>query len=292
MDVVIIFNGLGNQMSQYAFYLQKKSINKSTYLISFCKDHNGLELETVFSVNTKETLIQKLLYILFRILLTDRLKIVSGPLKWILNLFKCKIVRESFNYNYNPEFLKPSEGITFYYGGWHAEKYFVKENQQIKSVFEFTGGLGISNEEHVTDIASTNSVSVHVRRGDFMNEANIGLFGGVSTKAYFEEAIKLMVTKVDDLHFFVFSNDMDWVKENLSMDTVTYVTCNSGKDSWKDMCLMSLCQHNIIPNSTFSWWGAWLNKNPYKIVVCPSRFLNNDTYTDIYPDSWVKISDY
>lgn len=292
MDVVIIFNGLGNQMSQYAFYHQKKQIDKATYFVPFCNDHNGLELDTVFNVNTKETFIQKSLYILFRILLTDRIKMVSIPLKRLLKLLNCKIVRESFNYNYNPDFLQPSKGITFYYGGWHTEKYFAAEREKIKSVFDFKKPLGNCNDEYIDQIASTNSVSLHVRRGDFMNEANIGLFGGVATKAYFEEAIKLIATKVNNPHFFVFSNDMDWVKENLSMDTVTHVTCNSGKDSWKDMKLMSLCKHNIIPNSTFSWWGAWLNNNKDKIVISPFRFLNNDNYTDVYPDSWTKISDY
>jgi hypothetical protein len=292
MDVVIVFNGLGNQMSQYAFYLQKKNINKSTYFIPFCKDHNGLELERVFGINCKETIVQKLLYLLFRILLTDKVKIVSSPVKRLLTLLNCKIVKENFNYNFNKEFIIPSKGITFYYGGWHSENYFKDAQDVILNEFEFILPNNPENKSHIESIKATNSIALHVRRGDFMNADNIHLFGDVCTTKYFEKAVALIESKVVNPHFFVFSNDLKWVKENIAIDNVTYVGCNSGTDSWKDMCLMSLCQHNIISNSTFSWWGAWLNKNANKIVVSPSRFLKEDEFTDVYPDTWIKISDY
>lgn len=292
MDVIIIFNGLGNQMSQYAFYLQKNNINKSTYFIPFCKDHNGLELDNVFGINTKEVLIQKTLYILFRILLTDKAKIVSCPVKRILNLLDCKIVRENFDYNFKEKLMKPSRGITFYYGGWHAENYFSQSKETILKNFEFTEPDDEENLSVLNKIKETNSVSIHVRRGDFLNADNINLFGDVCNKSYFEKAISLIESRVTNPYFFVFSNDLEWVKENLVIENVTYVACNLGKDSWKDMCLMSLCKHNIIANSTFSWWGAWLNRNSDKIVISPSRFLKNDTFTDVYPDSWTKVSEY
>ena len=292
MDVIIIFNGLGNQMSQYAFYLQKKNNSKSTYFIPFCRDHNGLELDRVFGINTKEALVQKILYILFRILLTDKVSIISFPVKRILNLFKCKIVKENFDYNFKSDFMNPSNGITFYYGGWHTDKYFIEAKNSILGSFDFAEVNDQENKSYIDKIVETESVSLHVRRGDFLNADNINLFGDVCTKAYFEKAIALIETKVANPYFFIFSNDLVWVKENLIIKNVTYVDCNSGKDSWKDMCLMSLCKHNIVANSTFSWWGAWLNKNSDKIVVCPSRFLKNDTFTDVYPDSWAKISEY
>jgi len=292
MDVVLIYNGLGNQMSQYAFYLQKKKINKNTYFIPFCHDHNGLELEDVFGLDLKLTFRQRLLYVLFRILLTQKFGIVNRIISRGLNFFDIRIQKENFDYNFKSDYMKPSKGITFYYGGWHTEKYFVEEAKQLILAFKFKGNLGEVNEKYAIDITNSNSVSIHVRRGDFMNSLNIGLFGGVATKAYFEEAIKFISKKISNPKFYVFSNDMDWVKMNLHITNVCYVTCNSGKDSWKDMSLMSLCKHNIIPNSTFSWWGAWLNNNSQKIVVCPSKFLNNDICSEIYPDSWIKLTDY
>lgn len=292
MDIIIICNGLGNQMSQYAFYLQKKDISKSTYFIPFCRDHNGFELHTIFKIAEKEIIVQKLLYMLFRILLTDKVKIITTPVKKILNFFNCRIIRENFDYNFNKNYLIPSKGITFYYGGWHTEKYFSNVKETLLSTYKFDDLKEIENIGYIKDINNSNSISLHVRRGDFLNSSNINLFGGVCTKEYFEEAISKIESKIDNPHFFVFSNDMDWVKQNLRMNKVTYVTCNIGSNSWKDMYLMSLCKHNIVPNSTFSWWGAWLNKNPHKIIISPTRFLNNDKHTDVYPDSWIKISDY
>lgn len=292
MDVVVFFNGLGNQMSQYAFYLQKKNINKSTYFIPFCKDHNGLELDRVFGINCKETIVQKILYLLFRILLTDKVKIISNPIQRLLILLNCKIVKENFNYNFNKDLMIPSKGITFYYGGWHSENYFMDAKDAILNEFEFTPPNDPENKSHIKNIKATNSIAIHIRRGDFMNADNINLFGDVCTKEYFEKAVGLMESKVGNPQFFVFSNDLTWVEENLAINNVSYVGCNSGKDSWKDMYLMSLCKHTIISNSTFSWWGAWLNKNTNKIVISPSRFLKEDKLTDIYPDLWIKISEY
>jgi hypothetical protein len=292
MDIVVVFNGLGNQMSQYAFYLQKKNSAKSSYFIPFCKDHNGLELDRVFGINCKETFVQKLLYVLFRILLTDKAKIISDPIKRLLTLLNCKIVKENFNYNFNKDFTEPSKGITFYYGGWHSESYFMDSKDSIVKEFEFTLPKDAENRNYINDIKATNSIAIHIRRGDFLNAENINLFGDVCTKKYFEKAVGLIESKVGNPQFFVFSNDLTWVKENLAINNVTYVSCNSGKDSWKDMYLMSLCKHNIISNSTFSWWAAWLNKNANKIVISPSRFLKDDKLTDVYPDSWIKISEY
>jgi len=289
MDVVLIFNGLGNQMSQYAFYTQKKEICKSTYFIPFCNDHNGLELNRVFNINCKMSFIQKALYILFRILLTTKMPFITMPIQELFGKLNCKIVYENFDYNFKKEHLIKSKGITFYYGGWHSELFFRSVKDDLKQLFSFKIPQDEENKYYSDKIVSTNSVSVHVRRGDFLNENNIKLFGDVCNKEYFEKSIHLICNKVMQPHFFVFSNDMEWVKSNLKINNVTYVTCNSGVDSWKDMYLMSLCKHNIVANSTFSWWGAWLNKNRDKIVISPSRFLKDDISTDVYPNSWIKI---
>lgn len=292
MDVIIIFNGLGNQMSQYAFYLNKKNINKSTYFITLCGDHNGLELNKVFNINCKETASQLYLKFLFRILITNRLPIITKSLQQVLRFLNCRIIKENFNYNFNNDYLCPSKGITFYFGGWHTEKYFSSIKDRIFTELNFNLPKDAENVIHIREIALTSSVSIHVRRGDFLNSENINLFGEVCNNAYFEKAIELIKTKISHPHFFIFSNDMEWVKIHLPKENVTYITNNIGQDSWKDMYLMSLCKHNIISNSTFSWWGAWLNKNKDKIVISPSRFLKNDIATDVYPDSWIKLQDY
>ena len=292
MDVIILFNGLGNQMSQYAFFISKKNINKSTYFITFCKHRNGLEINKVFNIDCKETLLQNALYLIFRILLTDKLQIIFRPLKHLLRFFQCKIIKEDFNYNYNKDYLLNSSGITFYFGGWHTEKYMLNVKDGIYNEYTFRKVLDSENIYHEKTILSVNSVAIHVRRGDYLNSDNYDLFGDICTKGYFDKAIKLICSMVYNPHFFVFSDDINWVKSHLNISNVTYITSNINSDSWKDMYLMSICKHNIISNSTFSWWGAWLNKNPDKIVISPTQFIKNKMFPDVYPESWIKLSDY
>lgn len=290
MDVVVLVNGLGNQMSQYSFFLQKRAKKKSTHLISFGHHHNGIEIGRIFNVNIKEDIFQRFLYLIFRILLTD--KTILKPLAWLLRMMDCKIIHEGYDYSFKPKYLTPANGVTFYYGGWHNELYFSGISDDIKSAFSFKKPDDTKNIEHINKIRNTNSVSIHVRRGDYLNAANISLFGDVCNKSYFDKAVKLIEAEVADPHFFIFSNDFAWVKDNLLLNNVTYVTENTGNNSWKDMYLMSLCKNNIISNSTFSWWGAWLNDNPDKIVVAPHTFLKGDLLSDIYPEQWLKLSDY
>lgn len=291
MDIVVILNGLGNQMSQYSFYLQKKKINKSTYILNFCKDHNGLELNKVFNIHIKQTILHKILFIPFRILLVKRVKFLK-PLQLLVRLLNFKIINENFDYKFNANYLLPSKKITFYLGGWPSEKYFPDVKNKILSQFIFSKPTDRENTLHIKNINKTNSVSLHVRRGDYLDERNLNIFGKVCTKEYFEKAINIIEETVDDPHFFIFSNDFVWVKSNLQMSNVTYITCNHGENSWIDMYLMSICKHNIISNSTFSWWGAWLNANPNKKVISPGRYLNNDEYTDFYPESWIRLFNY
>jgi len=289
MDVIIIFNGLGNQMSQYAFYLQKKQINPSTYAITFCRDHNGFELDSVFNINFNKSIRQRTLYLIFRLLLTEKLGLFGLSIKNLFNSFNVKIQRENFDFSFKPQYLVPAKGITFYYGGWHTPSYFKSVNESVLGVYNFNNPSDIENINIINKIISFNSVSLHVRRGDYINSSNIDLFGGVCTIDYYKNAINLILEKVDDCHFFVFSNDMKWVQENLHLENFTYVDNNNGLNSWLDMYLMSLCNHNIIANSTFSWWGAWLNKHLNKIVISPNKFLNKDLYTEVYPENWLKI---
>jgi hypothetical protein len=291
MDVVVIFNGLGNQMSQYAFYLQKKKYGPATQYINFCRVHNGAELERVFNIKQKHNAVQNVLYALFRLLLSRKIPLRT-LIKLFFKVFNIRITDENFDYNFKENYLKSSSGINFYYGGWPSENYFNSVSNCVKQAFKFTVPQDYENAAHIASINNSNSVAMHVRRGDYLNEENINNFGKVCTLGYFEKAIATINSSVINPHFFIFSNDVEWVKNNLKMESVTYVTCNSGNNSWKDMYLMSICKHNIISNSTFSWWGAWLNNHDSKMIISPSRYLNNDIKTDFYPESWIKLSDY
>jgi hypothetical protein len=223
--------------------------------------------------------------------MTRRLKIITNPLKYLLKLGGVKVIEENFNYDFNPQYLKPSKGITFYIGGWHNEKYFVNIKNDVLKSFSFSKEIDALSLALAKEMSENESVAIHVRRGDYLNEENINIFGRVCTKSYFEKAINIMNDQIDLPHYYIFSNDIAWVKENLNLERVTYITHNSGKNSWRDIFLMANCKHNIIANSSFSWWGAWLNKNEINKVVSPAKFLNSDKTSDIYPNRWIKIYD-
>ena len=293
MDVILIFNGLGNQMSQYAFYLAKKNRNKKCFAIYDTKSlngHNGYELGRLFSINCDKGIMHWLFQIIYRIHNSGKLALFN---KIFFNKF-IRNVSEAKNYDYNPEFLNsyPAKGINYFWGGWHSEKNFLEVKDEVKNAFQFPR---IDDERclyYVDKISRTeNSVSLHIRRGDYLNVKpdDFYQYNEVATPAYYKSAMNIMNSKFGNCKFFVFSNDLEWCRKEFNNLDVYFVDCNIGKDSWRDMFLMTLCNHHIIANSTFSWWGAWLS-NREGLTICPERFLRTVETKDFYPDRWVKIS--
>ena len=296
MDVVLIFNGLGNQMSQYSFYLKKKKLSKSTRFLFYKKSrkiHNGYELDNVFGIKYYDSLVNKLLYLIFNIVNYKKFTVISKPIIRIFNLLGVKVINEDNDYNFKPGYLPPSRGIKFYVGGWHSEKYFADIRETILNTFQFKfENLGKKNLEVLKQIKASVSVSVHVRRGDFLDANNFDKFGAVCTVHYFLCAIEKIKSLVENPHFFFFTNDTQWVENNFEGPDFTIININTLADSWKDMVLISLCSHNINSNGSFSWWSSWLNKNERKIVIVPKNFMVNKYFKDIYPESWMQLEDY
>ena len=176
-------------------------------------------------------------------------------------------------------------------GYWQSEKYFLDVASEIRKDFTFKAPLTSKNAALAEQIAKVNSVSLHVRRGDYVSHPKTNANHGVCSLDYYRAAIRLISERVERPHFFVFSDDIAWVKDNLRMDfPCQYVEHNQGADSFNDMRLMSLCQHQIIANSSFSWWGAWLNKYPEKIVIAPKKwFANSNNVKDLFPQTWVTL---
>lgn len=140
-------------------------------------------------------------------------------------------------------------------------------------------------------IKNDNSVSIHVRRTDYLeNDAN-DWFGGICTEEYYRRAIDFIKNNNSDVNLIFFSDDIKWVKDNYVYENATYIDAEMFEtyQDWYDMYLMSLCKHNIIANSTFSWWGAWLNQNPDKIVIAPQKWSNMDAFKDICPEEWIRL---
>ena len=141
-------------------------------------------------------------------------------------------------------------------------------------------------------MAEENAVGVHLRRGDYTSERYAPFYGNICTEKYYYSAVKYMKEKVNNCRFYFFSDDIEEIKEHYKMDNAVYVekAMFDGYEDWYDMYLMSICKHNIIANSTFSWWGAWLNRHEDKIVIAPEKWINSCDYQDIYPKGWMQMS--
>jgi len=293
MNIILIFNGLGNQMSQYAFYLAKKQYDSQVKYLYFpdknVNQHNNFELEDVFSINESRGHINSLLNYVYG--LFDYAESHKGRkgklLKTILKYLGVNLIVENSNYDYDSSYLlNKTIGTFFYYGGWHSEKYFSNIKTQINDSFKFNVNLlDVMNLEILKEVCERTSVSIHIRRCDYLQTP----FKDVSTIEYYKKAINYIEERIEKPFYFIFSDDIVWVKQNFDIPNSMIVDNNKAKDSWKDMYLISKCKHNINANSTFSWWGAWLNDNTEKIVITPRKFSLLYESNDIYPESWVKI---
>ncbi len=288
MKIVSLDGGLGNQMFQYAFKcaLEKKFPHEIVLGEKFSfknnKTHNGFELETVFGLEIKFCSFDEI-----RKLAYDERYLIHKLKRKIFGRRKTEITESEENkFRFTEEFFN-FKGDIYYKGYWQTPKYFENLKKKIIQDFSFNGNLNHRNLIIFNQIHEFNSVSIHVRRGDYLNHP---LFGGICDLDYFRKAINFLNSKLDNLHFFVFSDDPNWCKTNLEINNVKIIDWNIGKNSFLDMHLMSQCKHNIIANSSFSWWGAYLNQNPSKIIIAPSQWKKNMEGTrDLLPKEWIKI---
>ena len=180
-----------------------------------------------------------------------------------------------------------------YIQGYHQSSWFAESIRDILlKDFEFRLPEDLGFDNIRKKIQSKNIVSVHVRRGDYLEKENVNIYGNICTDLYYKRAIQYLRERLNDVVLCFFSNDIEWVKsEYRDEKNAIFIgpECFDNYHDWYDMYLMSQCNHNIIANSTFSWWGAWLNPNPGKIVIAPEQWVNNCVYEDIYPEKWIKL---
>ncbi|MDR0542021.1 MAG: alpha-1,2-fucosyltransferase [Dysgonamonadaceae bacterium] len=294
MVIVALSGGLGNQMSQYAFYLTHKyrqeKVFFNTYLIRRNNQHNGYELNSIFNIPDESYYIHDLLIRLVRKLwIFKNRRIMHLFVRMILkflSIIRINIINERPDYRFDEHILSPPKGINIYRGGWHSEKYFKDKQWLIRKLFQFnTSQLNELSKKILDKISQGESISLHVRKGDYNNSE----WDGVCSIDYYKSAIRFISDKVADPSFFCFSDDMDWVKTHLHIPDATYIEHNGGINSWQDMFLMSRCKHHIVANSTFSWWGAWLGMNTNKRVIAPPRFMRTQITPDFFPAEWIQM---
>lgn len=201
------------------------------------------------------------------------------------------LVNERKEFSYDPEMYAIQDGA-YVTGFWQAEQYSMRIEQVIRKDFQFREPAKEVNLEVLERIKSVNAVSIHVRRADYVSVAATNSLHGVCSLEYYQSAIDYMDSNLDNPFYFVFSDDLSWCRENLNLGNRAFLVAgNSGRKDFEDLRLMSNCKHHIIANSSFSWWGAWLNPLTSKIVIAPRQWMTNpaiDT-TDLIPGSWHRM---
>ena len=279
VKIVKIKGGLGNQMFGYAFSLMLKKKHSSSIILLDLIDswyaHNGHEISKVFK------------HLKFHSYLHYRVLRRIYTTKHIRGLFTSILEPTKHNGAFRAEYLKDSNMFSIYDGFWQTEKYFKPIEQKLRKKFKFNfENLNQKSLEYLKIIQEKSSVSIHIRRGDYL------LFQDtfdICTKEYYSKAKNYLESKYNGLTYFIFTDDLEWTTKYFNLSGSYIIACNQGVDSWQDMCLMSNCKHNIIANSTFSWWGGWLNQNKNKTVIAPLTWMNNIDAPDIIPDSWFRI---
>lgn len=275
MIIINLNSQLGNQMFQYALARKLQTLGKKVkfdtrYYLQY-PDHYALDVfpVTVDLASGNEIGKER-----------DERRIYPARLRRKLFGKRQTIFSEveSRSLMYKPDVFQLKHGYVD--GYWQTEKYFSDIRTILLKDFTFPPIDDGKNRELLERISQQNTVSIHIRRGDYANGFPM------ITPQYYENAISYFENKFNEVYFLVFSNDMDWAKNNLSFRQGEFIDWNTGKESWKDMYLMTQCNHHIIANSSFSWWGAWLNTKQNKEVLAPDIWFYHQETPDIYCEEW------
>ncbi|MSU55013.1 MAG: alpha-1,2-fucosyltransferase [Candidatus Taylorbacteria bacterium] len=283
MIIVKIYGGLGNQMFQYALGRNLSLLHKvpfkidSSYLRGPNQSGRIFQLDN-FNISTEESE-------------ASEIASYSRPLIKILGKIfpetQKKYIFEKSE-TFDAQILKINDG--YFDGHWQNENYFKNNENTIRKDFELKRPLGVKALEMAERIKTEpNATSLHIRRGDYVSIKKIADTHGVLPLTYYEKAIVKILDYAVNAHFFISSDDILWVKDNFSKNyPLTFISSPEISDT-EELTLMSLCKHNIIANSTMSWWGAWLNKNPGKIVCTPQVWKKDAKNDNPSLPEWIKL---
>lgn len=281
MIITKLQGGLGNQMFQYAFGLAVAS-KLGTQLKLDCSRYQ-VDKKRLFDLDKFD---------ISASLATDSEIREFTKLNFIEKLLsKCskKIINEPVPSKYDAEFLN-SKDNSYFEGFWQSERYFKSIEKQIRQEYSLKEPRGQVFNDMADKITKSSSVSIHVRRGDYLLPKHQNIYN-ICSLDYYKEAIRIIKEKIGQVEIFVFSDDPEWVKNNFTQLFPFTLVSNGSFSIPEELTLMSFCKHNIIANSTYSWWAAWLNKNNDKMVISPKKWfvdVRNDEL-DLIPSTWTKI---
>ena len=290
MKIVKVIGGLGNQMFQFALYeaLRQRFPEERVLLDLHCfngyRKHRGFELPKIFDIDYETASLTDVAKTAYPYPNFQSWRIGSRILP-----VRRSMLKEKADYAFEPTALT-RQGDTYYDGYWQHEEYFSDIRETLLRTYRFPAFEDEQNRQTASLITSSNSCAIHVRRGDYVTDK---LFHDICDLDYYEAAIRQMKSTAQPDLFCIFSDDAAWCRNHLTPligeTKAVYVDWNTDENSYQDMHLMSLCRHQIIANSSFSWWGAWLNRNEQKTIIGPSKWWHiKDAHTPV-PSSWIKI---
>lgn len=295
MIIVRLKGGLGNQLFQYAFgrkiaHLHNTALklDTTTFTISSSATPRAYRLDN-YNITGTVASPEEIRQIeqgrgQGRGYLLSKISDLLTPMR------RRTYVRER-RHTFDPEILTVPDNV-YLDGYWQTEKYFKDIQEILRREITLREEPDTVNRQTAEQIHAGHAVNIHVRRGDYVSDPTTQQFHGCCSLDYYNRAISLIVEKVDNPSFFVFSDDLKWTEENLVIPgEKTFVSHNGPEKEYWDLWLMRQCRHHIIANSSFSWWGAWLGEDDEKMVIAPRRWALSESFDsrDIVPDTWIKI---
>lgn len=272
MLTINCIGGIGNQMFQIAlgesFKIRNKSVCLDTGLLdSYSRERDWEQAYKLFNINIPIVKCGRVKKKIYKILNQYYVEHESG--------------------NFESKLFALDNG--YLDGCWQSYKYFKNYRIEICNIFKFPA-IDKKNQCYLEQIKNVQtSISLHVRMGDYLQGINKDIYGGICTEEYYSRAICYFKENYHGCHFFVFSNDKDYIQKYKDDEYFTIVDCNDEKNAWQDMYLMTQCTHNIVANSSFSWWGAWLNQHDNKEIIAPKKWINTKEMKDICPENWIRL---
>ena len=289
MILLRLSGGLGNQMFEYALYIALKARGKTVKIDDvsdyMAADRRSVQLNIFDAPYERASRGEIIRY-------TDASMAFRDRVRRKLTGRKSLAYRET-EMAYDPSVFRRDP--VYLEGYFQSERYFADVKDEVRRRFRFRfdqqEGQALPEycQSHLEQIRLGQSVAVHVRRGDYLDPKHGGIYEGICTREYYEEAMGRIRERWPDARFFLFSNDPDWIRRNLGGEGRILVEGGSEETGYLDLYLMSQCCHAVIANSSFSWWGAWLIENPQKMVIAPSRWMNGRGCRDIYTEDMIRI---
>ena len=301
MIITKLQGGLGNQMFQYAIGRHLAHLNNTELKldISVYDSQNKNDTPRRYSLESfnivgeiakqQDTKKMKLPHMVSKNIFARAYRKLFRYLEIKKSINKRTYINEPY-FKFCEDVLK-RKGDAYLSGNWQSEDYFKDIDSIIRKDFTLKDKSAIYKNKLQQILSIDNSVSLHVRRGDYVNNPKTKENHGVLPISYYNKAVQLIEEKTENPTFFIFSDDIKWVKENLKTDSPTIFISDERLKDFEELILMSNCAHNIIANSSFSWWGAWLNNNPLKIVIAPKMWFRNPSRIkdNPSPESWIRI---